>query len=132
MSYDNDKKSDAQKVVMLLSLLLLLPFIAVGVSMIVKGIRGIASGSSSGAVTLIFGIMWSISLSFTIVYMRKAFLRIPGQMEKYDPEKHDPNLNTGEYIPPEKDPRFDYEWMKHDDCEADHDDDEDSVRKGYE
>ena len=132
----NGNKTGNRRFILFLSLVFLIPFICIGIGMIASGIRGVVSGTPSGITTLVFGIAWCISMVFTIVYMTKAFTRVPGKMEKFDDVaaslKPAADNTTGEYTPPEKDPRFDYEWMKHDDCEADHDDDEDSVRKGYE
>ena len=132
MSDDRDKNSKYAKLMPFLAVVIMFPFICIGIGMLVSGIRLIASGSPSGPFTLIFGIIWCVILAFIVIFMTRALKLSSKTITERKVYKPESNSNTGDYISPKDDPRFDYEWMKHDDCEADHDDDDDSVRKGYE
>ena len=132
MSEGTNKGPGYAKFIPFIAVVFMLPFICIGIGMIVSGIRLVASGSPSGPSTLIFGIIWCVILAFIVIFMMRALKLSSKSITERKIYKPDNNTNTGDYISPKDDPRFDYEWMKHDDCEADHDDDEDSVRKGYE
>lgn len=158
MSYNNDNdprtnpkiNSNTISGVMIgISLLSMLPFYAVGIWLIISGIGDLSGGTAAAFAMpkLIFGVVWTLILVFVAVYMigtmrmsadkiSRAKDIIDRRVEQNlgsDPiPSHDTGYQAPQYISPENDPRFDYEWMKHDSCKADHEDDEDSVMKGYE
>lgn len=154
MSDNNDNRpAVASGIVLGFAILAALPFFAVGIGLIVSGIRDLSYSAVFGLPKLAFGVIWNLTLIIMVIFMIRMSKRTgktasevevkTGTASNPDPrfEKKDttvdaPSYDTGyqasEYIDPRNDPRFDYEWMKHDDCEADHKDDDDSVMKGYE
>jgi len=163
MSYNRDSDPNNRntpdiekvgKVMTVISFVFLLPFFFVGFGMLIRGIHGMSSGSPAGPFTLIFGIVWTVTLIFMALAMAFGFKRRANMNSRRDINRSpvytdprlrtqdnpnpspapasDPRFDSAEYIDPRNDPRFDYDWMKHDDCEADHSDDDDSVMKGYE
>ena len=158
MSYNNDNRPKADPavasgIVVGFAVLAALPFFAVGIGLIVSGIKDLSYSAVFGLPKLTFGVIWNLTLIIMVISMVRISKRAgktaseasdriktssdpDPRFEKKDSTATSPSYDTGyqasEYIDPRNDPRFDYEWMKHDDCEADHKDDEDSVMKGYE
>ena len=158
---DNDPRTNPQingnvvsGVVIGISALAMLPFLIAGFYLIVSGIGDLQAGYGFGMPKVIFGAIWNLILVFIFIYMFRTMKknvqtvtdtamkqsnapinkdpRFAGSEVKNAVSSDDGGYQAPEYIDPRNDPRFDYEWMKHDDCEADHEDDEDSVMKGYE
>ena len=135
----SEKSMLAVKVILIV---FLLPFFLVGIGVLIGGIANLVTGNAEGAFLIFFGLFWlgiltaGVGLVFknykTTQAYRQSLQQTPSATNTRSDSGNYDSSSTGEYIPPQQDPRFDYEWMKHDDCEADHGDDDDSVMKGYE
>lgn len=120
-------------VVKVLMMVFMLPFIIVGLVQIIGGASDMMSGDNvSGVFRLIFGIIWSLIL---VITMGTIFSRL-GKSSKSSgtpmtADYPDADYPHAEY--PQSDyPSTDYEPVSHDNCHSSHEEDEDSIRKGYE
>ena len=110
----------------------LAPFIIIGIVMLIKGIAGVATGGVTGIFELIFGLIWS---GVVVVILITVFSRLgksgkssgaPMTAEYPKAEMPHSEYPFAEY------PQQEYNSTTHDDCRSSHEEDEDSIRKGYE
>lgn len=110
----------------------LIPFVIIGISTITRGIVSLTGDGFNPASVfmLIFGLVWTgISLSFMIGVF-KAFKKKKGStpMTAEYPKAEMPHAD----YPSAQYPQQEYNSTTHNDCRSGHEEDEDSIRKGYE
>ena len=120
----NNLSSGLQIGIKMLYMLFLLPFIAAGIFLVVMAIKQFTSGSPSGTFMLVFALLWNlIIVSVIVTLFRKP---IGPKSRARDALGRSPASDYDRYAAMAR---------SHDDCEADHsdDDDDDYFRKrGYE
>ena len=121
-------------VIKVISLVFMAPFVIIGLSMTFTGLGALIKGGDPSAVfRLIFGLIWSAIVLVSLISMMKAF----GKMKKKtggEPLTADyPKADMPHADYPQADyPSQEYAPVSHDACHSTHEEDEDSIRKGYE
>lgn len=129
-----DMPESTSTVIKVISLVFMAPFVIIGLSMTFTGLGALIKGGDPSAVfRLIFGLIWSAIVLVSLISMMKSF----GKMKKKtggDPLTADyPKADYPHADYPEADyPSQEYGAVSHDACHSTHEEDEDSIRKGYE
>lgn len=119
-------------VIRIITILFLVPFLLVGFFTIIGGVAMLlSSDTAGGGFMLVFGILWEAIVGVSIFGIFKAFKakkkNAPTMTAEY-PKADYPNAD----YPQASYPSQDYGSTTHNDCRSSHEEDEDSVRKGYE
>lgn len=111
----------------------LIPFVVIGISMIIRGVAALASGNDNpeGLFTLVFGLIWSFIVAIILVSVFKGFKAKKPEGPAMTAEYPKADMPHSEY-PYAEYPQQEYNSATHDDCRSSHEEDEDSIRKGYE
>ena len=129
----SEMPGNALTVVKVLLLVFMAPFVIIGITQLIGGINALANGDqASGLFRLIFGIIWSV---ITVSSIISIFTKIGKTQNKSGaPMTADyPKADMPHADYPEADyPSQEYGAVSHDACHSTHEEDEDSVRKGYE
>ena len=129
-----DMPESTSTVIKVISLVFMAPFVIIGLSMTFTGLGALIKGGDPSAVfRLIFGLIWSAIVLVSLISMMKAF----GKMKKKtggEPLTADyPKADMPHADYPQADyPSQEYGAVSHDACHSTHEEDEDSIRKGYE
>ena len=130
------QNSSAMKFSSIFVLIFLIPFFCIGIGTLIRAVTGLTSGASQSMPLLFFALMWNTILCFAafriITSLKQSGASI---LPKKTPEEDDyrsvqENTSSQQY---DYDPVYDYNrFPSHDDCKADHYDDDDNSLKGYE
>lgn len=125
---EDDKRVSSAKVLAVVSILVFIPFIVVGINLIVRGISEASNGSAIGQAHLIFGCIWLLSIVAGIfsVIGRIRFFMSETSVHKRDHNDHEDHEEENSYS------LFGFNRNNHRGCKADHSDDDDNSLKGYE
>ena len=115
-------------------IIFLIPFIIIGISVFVSAIALLKTGGSSGMFMLFFSLIWNSSIILILIKVLTAFKQsganiLPKKTPEDEPERSYQAQKDPQY---DYDPVYDNRWPSHDDCKADHYDDDDNSLKGFE
>ncbi len=130
--YFNDNKGVATAIKVVYAVILI-PFVIIGISMIIRGVTALASNSGSpvGIFTLMFGLVWTGIVGFIMIGVFGAFKGKKARSTPMTAEYPKAEMPHADY-PDAEYPQQEYNSTSHSDCRSSHEEDEDSVRKGYE
>lgn len=132
----------AVTIVKIILVVFLLPFLIVGFVMITSGVAMLFSTNvGEGAFVLGFGIVWELILVVSMVSIFRAFKKRKSSGSPMTADYPKAEMPTADYpstsypatdYPSTHYPEQEYGSSTHDDCKSSHEEDEDSIRKGYE
>lgn len=126
--------SDSMKIIKVLMLVFMIPFVVIGLSLIISGARGLMSGGDpTKGFQLVFGLIWTFIVVISITSVFKALGKAKKKMgdDPLTAEYPKADMPHSEY-PYAEYPQQEYNSTTHDECRSSHEEDEDSIRKGYE